>query len=57
LLVGYETFTKTLCELEDGTPLSPKHLLPLLTETDTDPATCRNLIDARLHALRAPPDG
>jgi hypothetical protein len=36
VLVGYETFTKTLCELEDGTPLSPKHLLPLLTETDIE---------------------
>jgi hypothetical protein len=36
VVVGYETFTKTLCELEDGTPLSPQHLLPLLTETDIE---------------------
>jgi hypothetical protein len=36
VLVGYDTFTNTLCELEDGTPLSPQHLLPLLTETDIE---------------------
>jgi hypothetical protein len=36
VLVGYETFCKTLCELEDGTPLSPRHLLPLLSEADIE---------------------
>jgi hypothetical protein len=36
VVVGYDTFTNTLCELEDGTPLSPQHLLPLLTETDIE---------------------
>ena len=36
VLVGYETFAGPICELFDGTVITPGQLVPLLTEADIE---------------------
>ncbi len=35
-MVGYETFAGAICELGDGTVITPGQLLPLLSEADIE---------------------
>jgi hypothetical protein len=66
VLVGYENFTHSICELADGTVIPPSSILSLLDETDIErivfhPTTIENarllcpLHNRRRPGRRAPP--